>query len=55
MAYPMKGSGLMDKDKAMVFKFGLITLNMLVNGKTTKLMAKGSSITQMGTNMMVNG
>lgn len=51
----MKVSGLMDRDKGMDCKFGQIIRNMLVNGKTTKLMAEGSSITQTGTSMMDNG
>jgi hypothetical protein len=55
MVYPMKASGLMDRDKGMGCKFGQIILNTLVNGKITKLMVEGSSITQMGTSMMENG
>ena len=43
----MKESGSLDKDKASVFKYGLIAQNMWVNGNIIKPTAKGLYIMQM--------
>jgi len=49
MEFLIKDNGLMEKDKDLVFKYGLMDQNMLVNGKITKPMVKEHSIMQMET------
>lgn len=55
MEFLIKDNGLMEKDKDLVFKYGLMDQNMLVNGKITKPMVKEHSIMQMETFIKENG
>jgi hypothetical protein len=55
MEFLIKDNGLMEKDKDLVFKYGLMGQNMLANGNRTKPTVKEHFITQMEMFIKENG
>ncbi len=55
MVYRIKVNGFREKDKVMVYKYGLMVQNMLVSGKIIKRMVMAPSIMLMAMFMRENG